>query len=170
MPGKCGTLWEKFKKFLRIFKNLHIFVRCGGRTCFKLKILEHREHAIVVVLGDIGHSPRMCYHALSLANHGVHVHLVGYRNSMPHKRIVSHPNISIVPMNPPPDRISKEWPAALSLLLKFVWIFFMLFYTLLVKTNRRVSLVVLQNPPGIPSMLVCYMVCFCFIVLSDIPF
>lgn len=33
----------------------------------------------VVVLGDLGRSPRMQYHALSIADHGGHVHLVGYR-------------------------------------------------------------------------------------------
>jgi beta-1,4-mannosyltransferase len=33
----------------------------------------------VVVLGDIGRSPRMQYHALSLAKHGARVTLVGYQ-------------------------------------------------------------------------------------------
>jgi beta-1,4-mannosyltransferase len=32
----------------------------------------------VVVLGDIGRSPRMQYHTLSIANHGGRVQLVGY--------------------------------------------------------------------------------------------
>lgn len=100
------------------------------------------------MLGGIEQSPRMCYHALSLANHGVYVHFVGYVNSKPHKRIESHPNINIIPMSPPQHRFAKDWPAALSLLLKFVYIFFNLFYTLLFKTNRHVSLIILQNPPG----------------------
>lgn len=33
----------------------------------------------VVVLGDIGRSPRMQYHALSIAKHGGTVDLIGYR-------------------------------------------------------------------------------------------
>jgi beta-1,4-mannosyltransferase len=33
----------------------------------------------VVVLGDIGRSPRMQYHALSIAKHGGKVFLVGYQ-------------------------------------------------------------------------------------------
>lgn len=33
----------------------------------------------VVVLGDIGRSPRMQYHALSIAKHGGIVDLIGYR-------------------------------------------------------------------------------------------
>lgn len=32
----------------------------------------------VLVLGDIGRSPRMTYHALSIAKHGGRVHLIGY--------------------------------------------------------------------------------------------
>ncbi len=33
----------------------------------------------VVVLGDIGRSPRMQYHALSIARHGGRVEVIGYR-------------------------------------------------------------------------------------------
>jgi len=36
----------------------------------------------VVVLGDIGRSPRMQYHALSIAKHGGRVDLVGYRGCL----------------------------------------------------------------------------------------
>ena len=32
----------------------------------------------IVVLGDLGRSPRMQYHALSIAKHGATVQLVGY--------------------------------------------------------------------------------------------
>ena len=32
----------------------------------------------VLVLGDIGRSPRMQYHALSIAKHGGHLQMIGY--------------------------------------------------------------------------------------------
>jgi beta-1,4-mannosyltransferase len=35
----------------------------------------------VVVLGDIGRSPRMQYHALSIAKHGGRVFLIGYQGA-----------------------------------------------------------------------------------------
>jgi beta-1,4-mannosyltransferase len=35
----------------------------------------------VVVLGDIGRSPRMQYHAISIAKHGGKVFLIGYQGS-----------------------------------------------------------------------------------------
>lgn len=36
----------------------------------------------IVVLGDIGRSPRMQYHALSIAKHGGHVDLIGYHGKL----------------------------------------------------------------------------------------
>jgi beta-1,4-mannosyltransferase len=33
----------------------------------------------ILVLGDIGRSPRMQYHALSIANHGGNVVIIGYK-------------------------------------------------------------------------------------------
>lgn len=35
----------------------------------------------IVVLGDIGRSPRMQYHAISIAKHGGKVFLIGYKGS-----------------------------------------------------------------------------------------
>ena len=40
--------------------------------------------ACVVVLGDIGRSPRMCNHALSLADHDFAVRLIGYPGAGPY--------------------------------------------------------------------------------------
>lgn len=37
----------------------------------------------IVVLGDIGRSPRMQYHALSIAKHGGRVFLIGYQGARP---------------------------------------------------------------------------------------
>ena len=39
----------------------------------------------IVVLGDIGRSPRMQYHALSIAKHGGRVFLIGYQGMNPRK-------------------------------------------------------------------------------------
>ena len=50
-------------------------------------------HCMVLVLGDIGRSPRMQYHCLSLASHGYMVHLVGYDGATPHENITTSPRI-----------------------------------------------------------------------------
>ncbi len=39
------------------------------------------ERVQILVLGDIGRSPRMQYHALSIAKHGGQVDLIGYKGS-----------------------------------------------------------------------------------------
>lgn len=41
------------------------------------------RHVVVVVLGDVGCSPRMQYHALSLAKRGFSVTLLGYCSECP---------------------------------------------------------------------------------------
>ncbi|KAI6188618.1 Chitobiosyldiphosphodolichol beta-mannosyltransferase [Aphelenchoides besseyi] len=116
-------------------------------------------NAIVVVLGDVGHSPRISYHASSLAAHGLHVDLVGYTNSQPHPEIANNENIRIVSLPTPPKIFSHpKCPRPLQLILKTITLLFSLFYVLVFKTAFRSSLVLMQNPPGIPTMLICYLV------------
>jgi len=44
----------------------------------KLRLGCKSKRVHVVVLGDVGRSPRMQFHALSLANTGFQVHMFGY--------------------------------------------------------------------------------------------
>ncbi|PIO57932.1 hypothetical protein TELCIR_20647, partial [Teladorsagia circumcincta] len=92
----------------------------------------HRRYtAAVVVLGDIGRSPRMCYHAYSLATQlDYNVNIVGYLDSTPHPLIHNNIHIKYVALSPPPDRIARL-PEALQLPLKFLWTFLMLSWALL---------------------------------------
>ena len=41
------------------------------------------EHIQILVVGDIGRSPRMQYHALSVSKHGKKVDIVGYKGERP---------------------------------------------------------------------------------------
>ncbi|KAE9553900.1 hypothetical protein FO519_002889 [Halicephalobus sp. NKZ332] len=109
------------------------------------------DHAIVVVLGDIGHSPRICYHALSLANKDIPVQLVGYMDSRPHEKIISHPLISIVRIPSPPDFLNVL-PSIFSLLFKLIWLCLVVPFTLFFRTSFTTSIVMIQNPPGVPTM------------------
>jgi beta-1,4-mannosyltransferase len=75
----------------------------------------------ILVLGDIGRSPRMQYHATSIAKHGGQVQLIGYcgvealplhtnvifhaylhTESVPNPDICANPSICLVPLHPPP--------------------------------------------------------------------
>jgi beta-1,4-mannosyltransferase len=65
---------------------------------------ERRTRVDVVVLGDIGRSPRMQYHALALADAGARVDLIGLGGSEPFAALREHPAIRIrqLPDPPPP--------------------------------------------------------------------
>ena len=56
------------------------------------------QRAAVVVLGDMGHSPRMQYHCLSLAEHGFEVDFVGYLESSPRPELTTNRRIHLYPL------------------------------------------------------------------------
>lgn len=85
----------------------------------------------VVVMGDVGRSPRMQYHALSLARRGYAVTLVGYTGEECCDDVSTHGNIRQA-------RFDK--PAR----LKFVVLFWRLLWTLL---RCRPDLILAQTPP-----------------------
>ncbi len=112
-------------------------------------------HVVVLVLGDVGRSPRMQYHALSASKMpGVaKVSLVGYKGEKVLAEI----------RNRDPDRISVhhipvwEWPALrkisiLHALWKGVMLLVAIAWTLL--SLPRYQLLLIQNPPSIPALIV----------------
>ena len=50
------------------------------------------------MLGDLGHSPRMCYHASSFSKLDYYVNLCGYVETEPSHQIVDDVNIDIIPI------------------------------------------------------------------------
>lgn len=61
-----------------------------------------RRHAVVLVLGDVGRSPRMQYHGLSLAREdpALNVSLVGYRGERCIPAVEEHPRIQLHYVDP----------------------------------------------------------------------
>lgn len=90
---------------------------------------KRRTRVQVLVLGDIGRSPRMQYHALSIAKKGGYVDLVGYLGeyritqralhaekkrveSELHPEIPSNSNITVKPLSPIPEFLktsNQQW-------------------------------------------------------------
>lgn len=62
-----------------------------------------RMNACVVVLGDVGRSPRMQYHALSLAKNGYTVDLIGYKGTNAIQEIENNVRIKQNLMNDVPE-------------------------------------------------------------------
>lgn len=117
----------------------------------------------VVVLGDIGRSPRMQYHALSLANNGMKVIIIGYNETKPLLEILENSDITIKKLNP---IIFDKGPKILQYAVKAVWQAISLLLTLFI--TGSCDYLLCQNPPAIPTLPVCRFYCLvtrtCFII------
>ncbi|OKL62905.1 hypothetical protein UA08_01193 [Talaromyces atroroseus] len=142
--------------------------------------------AQILVLGDIGRSPRMQYHALSIARHGGHVEIIGYHGkqlavfsflggrdiitmltpavfleSDPHPEITSNANISVVPL-PPHPAILQTNNKFLFLALGPLKVLFQIasLWLCLAYRTRPAKYLLVQNPPSIPSLALSSIVCY----------
>ena len=115
----------------------------------------------VVVLGDIGRSPRMQYHALSIAKHGAHAELVGYHDSVLHNEISSNSSISVNQLTTFPALLKTDNRALFAVLgpLKVLFQIWTLWKVLYLKA-RRSDWMLVQNPPSIPTLVVALLICW----------
>lgn len=115
----------------------------------------------VLVLGDIGRSPRMQYHAISIAKHGCPVDIIGYRESALHPDIVAAANITVYALHPIPDFV-KMRSTGLFLVhgpLKVLFQIWALWEVLGYRTKPARWMLV-QNPPSIPTLLFAQFICY----------
>ena len=116
----------------------------------------------ILVLGDIGRSPRMQYHALSIAKHGVQVELIGYRESDIHPDILANPNaIRVCALEPAPAYLQTKDKRLFLVYgpLKVLFQIWTLWLALGYRTKPSRWMLV-QNPPSIPTLFVACVVCF----------
>ncbi|CAN8002634.1 unnamed protein product [Ixodes hexagonus] len=118
----------------------------GGRT----------KRVCVLVLGDFGHSPRMNYHALSLAKEGFKVDVVAYGGSQPSAEVLSNENIELHLMKDPPN-FQRYLPRLLVYALKTLWQAMVLLVSLF--RLLKPSHLLVQNPPSIPTLPVAWIYC-----------
>ena len=108
------------------------------------------KRILIIVLGDIGRSPRMQYHALSFAKEGFVVDLVGFNHSPLIKELRDQSFARVVTIYEPPSKPS--WlPRLLYYVFKTIYLFTQLFLTVLFRTSKH-SYVLVQNPPAIPTL------------------
>ena len=114
----------------------------------------------VVVLGDFGRSPRMQYHALSLADSlGADVDVVAYVGSEPRREVAVHPNIRMALIPPPPAWTNaRHVPRIVALAVRVATQTAQMLWTTAVALPRPTH-VLLQTPPCVPSFAVCWLVC-----------
>lgn len=114
----------------------------------------------VLVLGDVGRSPRMEYHALSCAKAGFDVDLVGFGGSSPIKELTESGKVSIQILSDFPE-IFRGLPKLVFFAVKAVLQFIQLFFILICCGSHCTHFLV-QNPPAIPSLAaVCFVSMLC---------
>jgi beta-1,4-mannosyltransferase len=146
---------------------------------------DHRvKHAVVIVLGDIGRSPRMQYHTLSLLEDGHFVTLIGYAGEgliPPLEMVLTHSSddasssslinplyhghlhvLHMVPYQPPKTKLLCR---LLYYPLRLLSLSYCVIHTLWVQLNnvphttKPVDVILVQNPPSMPTLLLAYLYC-----------
>lgn len=115
-----------------------------------------RRRVSLIVLGDVGRSPRMQYHALALATSFAEVDVIGYAGSTVHGAIRNHPHIHWHVFRPLAPHWRQRLPQSLFMVygllraanecLQLLW--------LLLFVVPRPQIILVQNPPAVPTLLI----------------
>ncbi|CAG7847971.1 UDP-glycosyltransferase TURAN {ECO:0000303/PubMed:25919390} [Serendipita indica DSM 11827] len=144
--------------FLAALFLLFVFklIRTGKRDHRRL----HYGSVAILVLGDIGRSPRMMYHAQSFASHRVQTYIVAYKGSKPIPSLLSMSHVEFLYIPEPPRWISKL-PRRLFILLapiKVAYQIWGLLNALVLQIPEPPVHILVQNPPTIPTLAVAWLV------------
>ncbi|KAI5955063.1 ALG1 [Candida jiufengensis] len=105
-------------------------------------------------MGDLGHSPRICYHALSFSAIDYNVNLCGYVETKPPNEIIDDINIDVIPIKV--IKNDKNLPyiafAGFKIFMQIIQV-----WKIMWRTRNDVDYVLIQNPPSIPILLIILM-------------
>lgn len=113
--------------------------------------IQNSHHVVVIVLGDVGRSPRMQYHTSSLLQNNYRVTLIGYEGedlipSLQAKGGTTEPKLNVIRFTP---YSNLSLPRMLGLALKLLSLLYHLFHIL---WNLSFDCILVQNPPSIPLL------------------
>ncbi|KAM3508080.1 hypothetical protein MY11210_006863 [Beauveria gryllotalpidicola] len=109
------------------------------------------NHVQILVLGDIGRSPRMQYHAISIAKHGKKVDIIALKETARHPDLIGNPNAKLYPLDPLPEWLAwNNLSFFIQIPAKVIQQFWTLFETMMY-TAPAAEWIIIQNPPSIPT-------------------
>ncbi|KAI6134215.1 mannosyltransferase [Pisolithus croceorrhizus] len=153
--SKAREEWSSFDLLLVLACILCIVVTVKISRYVKRRP-KHRSVA-VLVLGDVGRSPRMMYHAESFAKLGFRTHLVGYKGSKPVSSLTSLPHVHVHHLSEPPT-FSRRVSFGLFALVKIAYQTISVLYTLMFSITYPPEFIMVQNPPSIPTLALVWFV------------
>jgi len=127
--------------------------------------MRKKQSAAIIVLGDLNRSPRMLNHSKAISQvmpEIDEVSLIGFRGGDLRSDISKDKKIKVYYIPEKINNLLKKLPRIfflISALIRIVLQIFFLLYILLVKIPRP-NFLILQNPPGIPAIFICSLVCF----------
>ncbi|OWZ63104.1 hypothetical protein AYX15_04865 [Cryptococcus neoformans] len=132
-----------------------LFVLFAKRTATR-PYLHHT--ATILVLGDIGRSPRMMYHSESLARHNWRTFVVGYAETPPTSALLEHPMVHLLGLKEPP-KIVGRLPWVLRAPVRIIYQIFSIIHTCIWRIPCNTEILLVQNPPSIPTLAVAQFIC-----------
>ncbi|KAH9982176.1 glycosyltransferase family 33 protein [Lactifluus volemus] len=105
----------------------------------------------ILVLGDIGRSPRMMYHAESFAKLQFETFFVGYGGSKPVPSLLGLSHVHFLYLSQPPPSLRKL-PFVIFAPIKIAQQVFSVLYALLWRIPHPPEFILVQNPPSIPTL------------------
>ena len=135
---------------------------------------KYKYHVAVIVLGDVGRSPRMQYHALSLLQNECQVSLIGYDGEDLIPDLTSYemdPNsnqLHVVRFSTNKRELNKfqekiqKIPVVGKIwyyMMRVLSLIYMLYHALWVQLDSIPNCLLIQNPPSIPLLLMTYIYC-----------
>ncbi|KAL7423455.1 mannosyltransferase [Cryptotrichosporon argae] len=116
----------------------------------------HRS-ATVLVLGDLGRSPRMMYHSESLAKAGWETFAIGYGDTTPIPALLETPLVHLLHLHNPPSLLLRL-PWVLRAPIRILTQITSVLYLCLIKVPVRTEVLLVQNPPSIPTLALAQLV------------
>ncbi|KAJ3475475.1 hypothetical protein NLG97_g9446 [Lecanicillium saksenae] len=131
------------------------FVGRGLRNAWPTKFKPAEDpkdnHVQILVLGDIGRSPRMQYHAISLAKHGKKVDIIALKETARHPDLIGNPNATLYALDPLPEWLAwNNLNFVIQIPGKVLFQFWTLFERMMY-TAPAAQWIIIQNPPSIPT-------------------